>query len=90
MRYSVAWLPQAEQDLSELWMAAPHKAQFAEVVDQLEIRLSQNPQAVGESRDSMNHRVAIEPPVGILFDLFPGDRLVQITHIGWLPPPRHT
>lgn len=88
MKYTVVWSPEAEDDLTSLWGAAPNRAAFTRVIEAVEIRLARNPQAVGESRDDMNHRVAIEPPIGVLFDVFPADQIVRVTHIGWLPPPR--
>ena len=90
MKFSGVWSDDAMDDLMRIWMAAPDQNQLARVVNQLEQQFALNPLDVGESREDDWQRIVVEPPVGILFDVTPPDRIVRVIHIGWLPPPlRH-
>jgi hypothetical protein len=52
MKYSVRWLPAAEQELAALWMAANQRASVAQAANQIDHELSKSPEMIGESRPS--------------------------------------
>ena len=87
MRFTVVWSPEAEDELIQLWMAAPDRNRLTQVVNAIERQLARQPFSVGESRADNSQRVAFEPPIGMLFTIWPDDQIVRIVHIGWLPPP---
>ncbi len=50
MKYSVIWLPSAEDDLATIWTNAPNRDAVSNAARQIDIQLATNPQDAGESR----------------------------------------
>ncbi len=84
MKFTVTWTDEARDTLCDLFMAVPDPGEFSRLVNAIERELGRNPQGVGESRDG-SMRVVLRDNIGILFEVFFADRLVQVIHIGWLP-----
>ena len=84
MKYTVVWTDIADNELCELYLSVPNRAEFVRIVDAIESELARRPEAVGESRDQ-DWRVVMESHIGMIFEINPGDLLVQVLHIGWLP-----
>ena len=84
MKFTVAWTDSADNELCELFMAVPNPDELSRFVNAIETELARRPEDIGESRDE-HLRVVMESHFGILFEVFPDDRLVQVVHIGWLP-----
>jgi len=80
MRYSVRWLPGAEQELATLWMGAESRSAVTRAAFEIDQDLRDDPDAVGESRPG-NLRVHFVAPLGVAFRVAPEDRLVQVVHV---------
>jgi hypothetical protein len=67
MNWSVDWLPDADDALTNLWLAAPDRNAVTAAANQIERDLARNPHGVGESREG-DTRIYIVPPLAVLSD----------------------
>jgi len=79
MKYSVRWLPDAEQELAALWMPANRRA-VTQAANQIDQDLSKSPESLGESRPG-GLRIYFVSPLAVLFRVSSEDRLVQVMHV---------
>jgi hypothetical protein len=84
--YSVEWLPSAEDELANLWNNDNDRASIAAAADAIDAALARNPFSVGESREQ-NSRIAFEPPLAVVFNVYPSSRHVEVRGI-WKWPSR--
>lgn len=77
MTYTVLWTPSAESELARLWTTAADRAQLTNAADALDAALARDPRALGESRGGET-RIAVEPPLAVLFDIDEDDRIVRV------------
>ncbi len=82
MKYTVVWKPDAENDLASLWNGSSEREAIASAADQIDARLSRDPQHQGESRHG-SIRILIVPPLAVYFKVSPQDLLVQVASV-WL------
>ena len=80
MRYTVVWMPRAEQRLAQLWLDASDRPALTRSADTLDAALARDPLNLGESRLGPV-RVAFEGVLGILFEVSEPDRLVSVLDI---------
>jgi len=80
MRYSVDWLPAAEEELASLWLNAPDRNAITRAAHAIDLRLQDEPEEAGESRPD-GRRIVFAPPLGVIFRVIPGGRLVQVVHV---------
>jgi hypothetical protein len=77
LRYTVVWLPDAEQELARIWNDATNRSVISEAANFLDRELARDPTNLGESRPS-GIRIAHWLPLGIRFTVSEDDRLVQV------------
>jgi mRNA-degrading endonuclease RelE of RelBE toxin-antitoxin system len=77
MTYTVLWVPQAEQRLAALWLSAPDREAVTTAAHRIDQQLRSNPEDQGEAR-SVGQRVLIDPPLGVIFQVQPEDRVVYV------------
>jgi hypothetical protein len=77
MRYTVLWSPVAEQRLAALWTDAVNRKAVTDAANAIDRQLANDPDELGESR-SDGTRVLFVPPLGILFQVNEGDRMVTV------------
>lgn len=80
MKYTVTWVPDAEQELASLWVHAVDRAAVTDAANRIDQCLRFDPQAQGESR-SQGKRVLLVPPLGIIFKVHPHDLVVQVLSV---------
>jgi hypothetical protein len=80
MKYTVRYLPDAEEELAALWMDSSKREAVTRAAHQIDEKLQQDPEQLGESRPPDN-RVYFEPPLGVLFRVLPSDQLVEVIHV---------
>lgn len=85
MRWTVVWLPQAEQELADIWTNSTDQSKVALATYEIETLLRFNPSGVGGSRDD-GRRDIIRRPLGAVYKLFPQDRIVQVQRVWKLKP----
>jgi hypothetical protein len=77
MNFKVVWTPEAEADLTKLWLASRWRHLITASADQLGVLLSKNPNDIGESRD-LNKRVVFALPLAVEFDVDETERTVYV------------
>ena len=82
MKWTVVWVPIVERKLTRLWLRAADRTAIRAAADQIDRRLSSNPEETGESRTA-GQRIVHEAPLGAVFQVSPADRLVQVIDIWW-------
>jgi hypothetical protein len=80
MKYTVVWLPAAEQELAALWLAPATRADVTDASNRIDHLLRSDPDRWGESR-SDDQRVLFVAPLGVLLRIKPQDCLVEIVHV---------
>ena len=82
MKYTVVWVPSAEQDLATLWMESADRNTMASAANTIDAVLREDPQQRGESRFGAV-RMLIVPPLGVNFKVLEADRLVKVGSV-WM------
>ena len=77
MNYTAYWLPNAENELAAIWMAAPDRNAVTRASHEVDLRLEANAPNEGESRTN-GLRILFVPPLGVLFGVEPGTSLVLV------------
>ena len=80
MVWTVALLPDAENELTELWISSLDREAVTTAADQVDKLLRRDPESAGESRDH-GRRILIIPPLVATYCVLTDDRIVQITNI---------
>lgn len=83
MNYTVVWIPEAEQELLNLWLEEENRQAVTEAVDFLDAELANDPLNIGESRPTEFLRIAHALPIGIKYEVKTDDQLVRVLAV-WL------
>jgi plasmid stabilization system protein ParE len=78
MKYTVRWVPIAEQELAAIWLASADREAVTRAAHRLDQRLRTTPFSLGESRQSSLSRIAFEPPLAIEFEVIEDDKKVRV------------
>ena len=87
MRYTVLWMPIAEEQLAAIWASASDRDAVTRASHVIDQALRSHPEEAGESRVA-DVRVLFETPLGALFTVSPEDRAVRVLSV-WKTRPRH-
>ena len=82
MRYRIHWLPSAESELAEIWLASSDRKRITTAAAELDRRLAANAPDEGESR-SNELRITFELPLAIVFRVLADVNLVEVGQV-WL------
>jgi hypothetical protein len=85
MDWTVVWLPDAEYELAERWLASTDRDRITLAADQIDKLLRHAPDSVGESRDA-GRRILIVPPLAVFYRVLSDDRIVQVSHVREIGP----
>ena len=66
MKFTVNWTPDAEAQLTRIWLAARDRATLTAATHAIEQNLGTDPANAGESRDP-GRRITIEMPLAVIF-----------------------
>lgn len=77
MNFTVQWTESAEQDLADLWSAAPDRAAVTASANAIDVLLSRDPLNQGESRGG-DVRILILPPLAVRYRVARSSRTVSI------------
>jgi hypothetical protein len=86
-KFTVVWVPAAERELMELWLAGSNRADVNHAADEIDRRLAIDPLDEGESR-SEGRRVLILAPLVVTYRVRNADKIVQVTHVRHFKPRR--
>jgi hypothetical protein len=85
MSFTVTWLPDAEAELAELWLAASDRERIRAAADQIDLQLRNDPTSVGESR-ARDRRILIVAPLVVTYRVRVADLIVQIVNVQAFAP----
>jgi plasmid stabilization system protein ParE len=88
MKFTVEWLPAAEQDLAAIWVNASDQAEVTAAANAIDQALMRNPHTLGEGRLGVS-RILVVAPLAVEYDVIVDDGKVVVWHVWrWgLPPP---
>ena len=75
----------AENELAMLWMESQDREAVTLSANEVDRRLRFNPRQQGESR-SHGRRIAVVPPLGVVYRVNDDDRLVHVLHVWRFQP----
>jgi len=84
-RFTVVWLPIAEELLIELWLLADDPNAVQRAADQLEKTLANDPDSVGLKLSRGLKEVRIRP-IEAIFEVREGDRMVIVHAVRFADP----
>lgn len=76
MRYTVAWLPIAEDELMNLWIQGPDRQAVTDASNRMECTLKRDADQKGFADNGQ--RILVVSPLTFIFTVSPDDRLVTI------------
>lgn len=76
-RYTVTWHPEAENELTELWLLATDREDITAAVQAIDVALATDASARGETV-AEGLRFLIAPPLRVLFVIREADRVAQV------------
>ncbi len=80
MNFTVVWLPDAEAELTAIWLASGHRAAVTRAAAELDRRLASNAINEGESRPN-DRRITFEPPLAVIFRVDSGAKTVTVSQV---------
>jgi len=83
MKYKVAWVEDAENELTAIWLGSRQRERVTEAAREIEQLLATQPNEVGESR-AENRRVAFAKPLGVTYDEVDELRHIVLVFHVWL------
>ena len=83
MNYTVIWVPQAEDDLTNAWLAATDQLAVTNAAHRLDSALERHPFEIGLKRNSSVNRTAVDLPLGSDYEIIEDDKTVRVIH-AWL------
>jgi hypothetical protein len=81
MSYTVIWEPPAENNLADVWLAAPDQLAVTQAAHRLDMALAQHPFAIGIARNSSVNRTATDFPLGIDYEIIEDDKKVRVLRV---------
>jgi hypothetical protein len=85
MKYTVVWIPTADDELATLWMKSKDREVVTSSANEIDRRLRLNPHQQGECR-SQGRRILLVPPLGVVYRVNDDDRLVRVLHVWRFQP----
>ena len=83
MRYTVTWLPSAQNELARLWMQAADPNAVSAACNRIDRLLAAAPSSVGTVRG--NYRQLTLAPLEVVYSVSPPDYLVEVIYIAQSP-----
>ena len=82
MRSTVIWHPEAQNDLTSIWLNSADRKAITESVHRIDTALSEDPQFKGE--EFYGDRIYVASPLAVTYTVSTEDRIVQILQV-WHP-----
>jgi hypothetical protein len=79
MRYTVTWLTDAEDELTNIWLQASDRQAVTHASNRMERSLKRDADQKGYEDDG--RRILIDPPLAFTFTVSPDDCLVTIVWV---------
>ncbi len=82
MNFTLAWQPEAEDQLADLWASATDRAMVTWAAREIDQRLGRDPLDQGEQRDGTD-RLLFVPPLAVLFRVDVQTHRVYVVSVAW-------
>ncbi len=79
MRFTVVWLPTAEDQLALIWLQAPDQQAVADAANRIERALQTNAHLKGQMHEDL--RIYVDAPLAVAYEVSLDDRLVEIVSV---------
>jgi hypothetical protein len=76
MRYTLVWIPDADDELARIWTDAADKRAVTDATNQIERILKRQPLTAGEPYD--DDRCLVIDPLEVIYTVSPDDCLVRV------------
>ena len=80
MRYTLVWIPDADDELARIWTEAADKRAVTDATNEIERILKRQPLTEGESYDD-DRRLAVDP-LEVIYTVSPDDCMVRVLWVG--------
>lgn len=80
MNYSVVWLPDAEQELADLWLNSSDRGAITKAAAVLDQLLERDPAQEGESRPN-GRRILFAAPLAAIYRVHSDKEQVDVLHV---------
>ena len=83
MKYTVVWLPSAQDELARIWLGSSDRQAVTAASNHADRTLRTDPEAKGSSLPG-RHLLWI-PPLALTFEVSPDDRMVKVVQVRLVP-----
>lgn len=80
MKYTVVYVPEAEQQLAAIWNSSQQQAEVSRAANEIDRLLAYHAPSEGEAR-SGDVRLLIVPPLAVLYRIHPDDCIVRVAEV---------
>ena len=79
MKWTVVWLPEAQDDLTAIWLAATDRQAVRDSADWIDKALARDPDRLGIV--APDGRFLERTPLAVAFEILPDDCLVRVLQV---------
>ena len=80
MRYTVVWLPSAQNVLADIWNQAPDRQAVADAANRIDAELRTNAHQKGRPLGGQRRALRVSP-LGVVFTVNPGDCTATVVRV---------
>jgi hypothetical protein len=84
MRYTVAWLPSAQNVLADIWNRASDRQAVADAANRIDAELRTDAHQKGRPLGGQQRDLRVTP-LGVIFTVSPADRLATVLKVRRVP-----
>ena len=84
MNFQVIWQPDAEQELTRIWLGSRIRARISEAASSIDQALRRDPSAIGESRENQL-RVIFDRPLAVEVEIHESRMPVLVLAVWEIP-----
>lgn len=81
MKWTVVFLPAAEDELANLWVDPATRVEITDAANRIDQLLKRDPDQIGESREVQGLRLVFVAPLAVLFRVKADDCMVEVVHV---------
>jgi mRNA-degrading endonuclease RelE of RelBE toxin-antitoxin system len=79
MKWTVTWTPEAEEELTNIWLKAANRDRVSRASDIIETELKHDADKKGTLKKG--RRVLHYSPLAVAYEVIPDDCLVRVVHV---------
>jgi plasmid stabilization system protein ParE len=83
VKYTVTWLPSAQDELTEIWLRAENRGVVADAANEIDQQLKVDPDRRGVA--FAHGRILYVAPLAVSFYVRADDRIAEIVQVRYIP-----